>query len=138
MLGCLVLCSALPARGQTIDNNLTLPKLGPKPPTSGNITATPFTIIPAQATPYPVRPTEQQIPTEAVAHTNFVPSAVTTQPLAAPATGSAAWEKLPAVKTPIFTLAPTNPWQQSPKSPLSLDTPPPSVWDAKPGKGPWK
>ena len=140
-----LLLVALPAMGQQSgqDDDRTLPKLGPKPPTTGTITPIPLTVNPGTTTAIPVNPNQLPAPSEWRTNSNTVSAVEGTVVPVPAATGTSKWDKVPAVKAPVLTLAPTtNLWQLQPaptsKPVPSVATPPPSPWDSKSGKDIWK
>jgi len=96
----------------------SLPKLPPKPPTTGTITVAPAAATPSLVTPALVTTVEQPPPGEWKVNSNTVTTA----------------EKPVALPLPALTLTPTTNtlWQPTSKPP------PPSPWDAKPGKDIWR
>ena len=140
-----LLVAATAAMGQQSgqDYDRTLPKLGPKPPATGTITPLPLTVAPATTTAVPVSPNALPAPNEWRTNSNTVSTVNGTVIPVPAATGTSKWDKVPAVKTPVLTLAPTtNLWQQPPAAtpnpvPPAV-TPPPSPWDPKSGKDIWK
>src|SRR5438093_12460394 len=117
-----LLVAATAAMGQQSgqDYDRTLPKLGPKPPATGTITPLPLTVAPATTTAVPVSPNALPAPNEWRTNSNTV-SAVNGTVIPVPAaTGTSKWDKVPACKAPVLTLAPTpNLWQRPLASPRS-------------------
>jgi hypothetical protein len=150
LMGWLFAAALTGARGQSgIDNNFGLPKLGPKPPTTGTLTVTPTAVTPVGATPATTTPAQLPLPGEWKTTSNTIASVEFVAPLPANDTAIAPqWEKKTSgVTAPPLTLALPRPtsvltsttntvWQQTQK-PSPLTAPPPSPWD-RPGKDAWK